>query len=228
MIAVVQKDDAAVVAILQDALRDHFFAYARPIKRVNRPIDNRHGNVRLDEGVAIPKRGPQKVQGLLIDLGKQKVGAGDFVLELLYGQRGEIVVEMGVVAKLKAHSNGGFKSLAGRRVDMHAVAKQSGGGVEIISEERLQSAQSRPLTETELITCFEKTDGLPLQVRFEEIDIKGNIFIPKSKLNALRRNFYEKLTENQRVPYAYEQGREQQNRCDCRRFFGSKSGYCYL
>ena len=81
----------------------------------------------------------------------------------------------------------------------------SGGGVEIISEERLQSAQSRPLTETELITCFEKTDGLPLQVRFEEIDIKGNIFIPKSKLNALRRNFYEKLTENQRVPYAYEQ-----------------------
>ena len=79
----------------------------------------------------------------------------------------------------------------------------SGGGAEILSEEVLQSAQSRPLTETELKSCFEKTDGLPLQVCFEEIDIKGDIFIAKSQLNALRRAFYAKLTEIIREPYAY-------------------------
>lgn len=79
----------------------------------------------------------------------------------------------------------------------------SGGGVEIFSEEALQSAQSRPLTESELQSCFEKTDGLPLQVRFEEIDLKGNVFIAKSQLNALRRAFYAKLTENTRELYAY-------------------------
>ena len=79
----------------------------------------------------------------------------------------------------------------------------SGGCVEIFSEEALQSAQSRPLTESELQSCFEKTDGLPLQVRFEEIDLKGNVFIAKSQLNALRRAFYAKLTENTREPYAY-------------------------
>ena len=81
----------------------------------------------------------------------------------------------------------------------------SGGGVEILSDEALQSAQSRPLTESELKSCFEKTDGLPLEVRFDEIDLKGNVFIPKSQLNALRRAFYAKLTENTREPYAYEE-----------------------
>ena len=79
----------------------------------------------------------------------------------------------------------------------------SGGGVEIFSEEALQSAQSRPLTESELKGCFEKTDGLPLQVNFEKIDLKGNIFIAKSQLNALRRAFFAKLTENKRTPYAF-------------------------
>ena len=85
-----------------------------------------------------------------------------------------------------------------------------GGGVEIVSEEALQSAQSRPLTENELKNCFEKTDGLPLIVHFEEIDIKGNIFIPKSQLNALRRAFFAKLTENTREPYAYSEMQAEQ------------------
>ena len=81
----------------------------------------------------------------------------------------------------------------------------SGGGVDVFSEEALQSAQSRPLTEEELKNCFEKTDGLPLQVHFEEIDLKGNIFIAKSQLNAIRRTFFSKLSENTREPYAYEE-----------------------
>lgn len=81
----------------------------------------------------------------------------------------------------------------------------SGGGVDILSNESLQSAQSRPLTESELKICFEKTDGLPLKVHFDEIDLMGNIFIAKSQLNALRRAFYAKLTANTREPYAYEE-----------------------
>ena len=91
------------------------------------------------------------------------------------------------------------------RFHENARAYISGGGVDILSDERLQSAQSRPLTESELKNCFEKTDGLPLKVHFEEIDIKGNIFIPKSQLNALRRAFFAKLTEYIRESYTYSE-----------------------
>ncbi len=59
----------------------------------------------------------------------------------------------------------------------------------------LQSAQSRPLTQEELRACFVKVDGLPVCVRFEEIILKGNSFIPKSELNAFRRAFYEGLVK---------------------------------
>lgn len=81
----------------------------------------------------------------------------------------------------------------------------NGGGVEAVSAEILQSAQSRPLTEAEIKACFEKTDGLPLRVRFDKIDVKGNVFIPKSTLNAFRRSFYEKLTTPKRNTYVYEE-----------------------
>ena len=73
-------------------------------------------------------------------------------------------------------------------------AKVQGGGVEFVSDECLQSATSRPLTIEELKSCFEKTDGLPVKVSFTTVDLSGNIFIPKSALNAFRRAFYEKLS----------------------------------
>lgn len=74
-----------------------------------------------------------------------------------------------------------------------AVAE--GAGVRIQSEERLQTAASRPLTEEELRVCFSKTDGLPVEIAFEDIKLQGNIFIPKSTLNAFRRAFFAKLSE---------------------------------
>ena len=80
----------------------------------------------------------------------------------------------------------------------NGYAKIAGGGVWVQSDEVLQSATSQPLTEADLKTCFSKTDGLPLQVQFEKIQIMGNIFIPKSKLNALRRQFFERLTKTDR------------------------------
>ncbi len=74
-------------------------------------------------------------------------------------------------------------------------------------ENLLQSAQNRPLSKEELMACFEKTDGLPVAVKFQEVRVEGNIFIPKSELNAFRRAFYAKLCENvrlnNRTMYAY-------------------------
>ncbi len=57
----------------------------------------------------------------------------------------------------------------------------------------LQSAQNRPLSIDELKNCFLKTDGLPVEVLFEKIDLTGDVFIPKSELNAFRREAYAAL-----------------------------------
>ena len=72
-------------------------------------------------------------------------------------------------------------------------AKVKCGDVEVCSEQPLERAASRPLTREELIACFKKTDGLPVDVDFSEIELSGDIFIPKSGLNALRRAFYQAL-----------------------------------
>ena len=59
----------------------------------------------------------------------------------------------------------------------------------IESDGILQSAQNRPLTEEEICSCFLKTDGLPAEIELN-VTLKGNIFIPKSELNAFRRKVY--------------------------------------
>lgn len=69
------------------------------------------------------------------------------------------------------------------------------GDICLVGETTLQSAQNRPLSREELENCFRKTDGLPVKVTFEEIALGGNIFIPKSELNAFRREFYAKLAD---------------------------------
>ncbi len=62
---------------------------------------------------------------------------------------------------------------------------------DFIGSPRLEAAKSAPLTEEELLRCFQRTDGLPLtpRIRFET----DGVFLPKSVLNALRREFYEAL-----------------------------------
>ncbi len=54
----------------------------------------------------------------------------------------------------------------------------------------LQKAQNRPLTADELKNNFLKTDGLPVEIIFEQVEVKGDIFLPKAELNAFRREFY--------------------------------------
>ncbi|MBQ7879691.1 MAG: U32 family peptidase [Clostridia bacterium] len=81
-------------------------------------------------------------------------------------------------------------------------------GVRVYSDEVLSAANSRALTEDELTACFLKTDGLPIEVRFSQIDIQGDIFIAKSMLNAFRRRFYAALfaakTDEKRKEYEYQ------------------------
>ena len=84
-------------------------------------------------------------------------------------------------------------------IDLHfhenEVATATWQDVCFSSSEILQTAQNRPLSVEELKTCFSKTDGLPITIQFGVIDIQGNIFIPKSVLNAFRRDFFATICE---------------------------------
>ena len=81
------------------------------------------------------------------------------------------------------------------------------GDISIFSEDILSSAENRPLTKKEVVSCFEKTDGLPVEIEFENVELNGNMFLPKSKLNAFRRAFYnavaEKVMKNEDRNYEY-------------------------
>lgn len=72
-------------------------------------------------------------------------------------------------------------------------AQVVGNGVSLFSENVLQSATTSPLTEADVKANFLKTDGLPVEIYFDEVEIIGNVFMPKSALNAFRRAFYEAL-----------------------------------
>lgn len=72
-------------------------------------------------------------------------------------------------------------------------ATAASGEIVYESQEILAAASSKPLTAEDVKGCFMKTDGVPIEVSFESIEIVGDIFIPKSQLNGFRRGFYEKL-----------------------------------
>ena len=68
-------------------------------------------------------------------------------------------------------------------------------GIIVKGETPLQTAKNQALSEQDLKACFMKTDGLPVDVTFEKIEIKGSIFIAKSELNSLRRAVYSAFYE---------------------------------
>ncbi len=80
-------------------------------------------------------------------------------------------------------------------------------GLTVTGATPLPSAQTRPLTGEELTACFIKTDGLPVDVEIVKLDLQGNSFLPKSELNALRREFYaalrKKIGSGNNPQYAY-------------------------
>ncbi len=87
-------------------------------------------------------------------------------------------------------------------------AKASCGDFIFEGDAILQSAQNHSLRIDELKSCFSKTDGLPVEISFESIELIGDIFIPKSALNAFRRDFYSTLCASialgERTHYNYK------------------------
>lgn len=71
-------------------------------------------------------------------------------------------------------------------------------GEAVESDFLLQSAQNRPLTESDIVACFLKTDGLPARIDVNVL-LKGNIFVPKSELNAFRRKVYALICDKLRA-----------------------------
>ncbi len=69
-------------------------------------------------------------------------------------------------------------------------ARASCGGV-VLTGEPLPAAKNAPLTEEEILACFAKTDGLPVEIAFR-VETEG-AFLPRSALNAFRRAFYGAL-----------------------------------
>lgn len=66
------------------------------------------------------------------------------------------------------------------------------GELEICGDMPLERAERSPLTEKDLTECFLKTDGLPLTPAFGEV-IAENVFLPRSLLNAFRRECYARI-----------------------------------
>ena len=67
-----------------------------------------------------------------------------------------------------------------------------GEGICVAGTSPAQAAQRAPLTEEDILSCFQKTDGAPFspEITAETADA----FLPKSALNALRREFYAALS----------------------------------
>lgn len=90
------------------------------------------------------------------------------------------------------------------------------GNITVYGETPLQTAQNRALTKEELQDCFLKTDGLPVAVEFASLVVEGNIFIPKSSLNGLRRTFYteiaDRIAKGENTQYCLKPIEIQQNR----------------
>lgn len=69
------------------------------------------------------------------------------------------------------------------------------GDVCVQSETILQRASSSPLTQEDVQKCFLKTDGLPFEIAFDQLQIVGDIFFAKSQLNAFRREVYKQVKQ---------------------------------
>ena len=121
-------------------------------------------------------------KGFVID-SKTRLKNGDSVF---------ITTDTAVNARILSYEKRGFLNLSLYFIEGEK-ARAVCGNLYVESEQILQSAQNRPLGEEEIRACFTKTDGLPVDVAFDNIEVQGNIFIPKSMLNAFRRKVYEEI-----------------------------------
>ncbi|MBR1867605.1 MAG: U32 family peptidase [Clostridia bacterium] len=72
-------------------------------------------------------------------------------------------------------------------------ASFSSEGITVYSDEPLEKAVSSGVSESEIVDNLYKTDKYPFRIAKAEIEIDGEQFIPKSKLNKMRSSLYEKV-----------------------------------
>ena len=66
-------------------------------------------------------------------------------------------------------------------------------GVTFEGETPLEAAERAPLSAEDIAACFQRTDGLPIEVH--TIVETDGVFLPRSALNAFRRGFYAALSD---------------------------------
>lgn len=69
-------------------------------------------------------------------------------------------------------------------------------GEEFTADFTAQRATGRPLTAQDVTTCFSKIDTYPFDMRFGQIEVEGEVFIPVSQLNSFRRQVFAKFFES--------------------------------
>ncbi len=169
-------------------------------RNVQGHIGERVGTMR-DGSFCASDHAAQKGDGFKILRGGKEVGGavfrasgqGGFFLssqeKLLRGDEVRLTTDVSLPARLAAERKRkiplSLSFLAGER------AKVSSGDF-CMTYDVLEEAKSAPLTRETLCACFEKTDGLPLEPVFTEVETE-RAFLPKSALNAIRRDFYGRL-----------------------------------
>lgn len=79
---------------------------------------------------------------------------------------------------------------------LRLTAVLGGTSVSVVSEQALLAARNAPLTREKLEGSLAKTDTAPFTAVFDHsASVLGNVFIPVSMLNELRRNLYGKLVD---------------------------------
>ena len=75
------------------------------------------------------------------------------------------------------------------------IARGRFGERRFVAEFFAERARSSPLTEEEVRRCFSRTDGLPLSVTFDRVEVGEGVFVVRSSLNAFRRAVFACIAE---------------------------------
>lgn len=75
------------------------------------------------------------------------------------------------------------------------IARGRFGERRFVAEFFAERARSSSLTEEEVRRCFSRTDGLPLSVTFDRVEVGEGVFVVRSSLNAFRRAVFAGIAE---------------------------------